>query len=377
MSGLSLAFSQYMPVQLLSGKDVLIKNSSRFQTLGKRCLIVTGANSAKASGALDDIERILNEAQISYTIYDKIKPNPLVSDCQEAGELARKFGADFVVGIGGGSPLDSAKVIALLASCPLSEAELYSLNWPKRPLPTVLIGTTAGTGSEVTMVSVLTNHLGQKKSVTAPALYPVLSFADPRYTASCGYETTLSCGLDALCHGIEGYFSVRGDFLTDIIGKEVIPLLLLALEKLAGNPEYRQGGSAIPMELREDLYYGSLLAGLILNHCGAGFPHTMSYVLTEEYHIPHGRACAIYLPEYLRRAAQYRPDKWEKLGLSLPEIIQKVEKLNPLPEIRMTSQKIEGLLARYEGNKNFKNSPGQPDENTAKGLMKKLWGDGK
>lgn len=212
------------------------------KNLGHRCLVVTGSHSAKASGALQDTERVLKEQEIVFTVFDQVKPNPLVSDCQQAAILAREQKADFIIGIGGGSPLDSAKVVALLATNFLDEKALYSLEWSCPPLPTVLVGTTAGTGSELTMVSVLTNSKGQKKSITAPALYPVLSFADPRYTVSCNYETTLSCALDALCHGMEGYFSLRSNFLTDSVAVAAIPRLILALGKLYDNEAYRMGG---------------------------------------------------------------------------------------------------------------------------------------
>lgn len=372
-ANIPLDFSHYMPVELLSGPNVLLEKGERLKKLGRRCLVVTGAHSAKASGALQDVERVLKEQGIIFTIFDQVKPNPLVSDCQQAAILAREQKADFIIGIGGGSPLDSAKVVALLATNSLDEKALYSLNWSYPPLPTVLIGTTAGTGSELTMVSVLTNGKGQKKSITAPALYPVLSFADPRYTVSCHYETTLSCALDALCHGIEGYFSLRSNFLTDSVAAAVIPRLMLALQKLSDNEAYRMGGEKIPLSLREELYYGSLLAGFVLNSCGAGFPHTMGYVLTEQYSVLHGRACAAYLPEFLSLACHHLPQKWSALGLSLEETRRLLFHLNPLPQIHMSREKIEALLSRYENNKNFHNSPGMPTEEDARKWMLQMW----
>ena len=128
------------------------------KTFGKKCIIVTGGKSALLSGALDDMKYALKECDIKYEIYDKIGPNPRIDHCHEAGEIARKFGADFIVGIGGGSPLDAAKAVAVYAANPeMKRDEIYTTTNRNKALPIVAIGTTAGTGSEVGRVSVLTN----------------------------------------------------------------------------------------------------------------------------------------------------------------------------------------------------------------------------
>ena len=116
-------FSFYMPVNILGGKNAMHNNKNAFSELGKRCIIVTGSSSAKKSGALDELISVLGELNIEYVIFDKITENPLTSTCCEGGKVAREFGADFVFGIGGGSPLDAAKAVAVYATNPTFSAE--------------------------------------------------------------------------------------------------------------------------------------------------------------------------------------------------------------------------------------------------------------
>ena len=162
--------------------------------LGSRCLIVTGRNSAKASGALDDCTAALDEHGVPWQVFDGIGQNPLLSSCHAAGTAARDFGADFLIGIGGGSPLDGVKAAAVYAANPeLTPPDVYG-GWKNPALPFALIGTTAGTGSEVTRVSVLTHDgTGRKKSISGPDLYARISLGDPRrYTASLPRRFTIS-----------------------------------------------------------------------------------------------------------------------------------------------------------------------------------------
>ena len=151
-----MSFGFYMPTEILSGTDTVTKNAAKF-AMGKQCLIVCGRNSAKACGALDDVTRVLNGHGIGWTVFNKIMENPLVSVCCEGGKLALEIGADFIVAIGGGSPLDAAKAIAAYAANPDVEGnDIYTAKLAPS-LPIIAIPTTAGTGSCITPVSVITN----------------------------------------------------------------------------------------------------------------------------------------------------------------------------------------------------------------------------
>ena len=135
-------FSFYMPVNILGGKNTLQNNQNIFKSMGKRCLIVTGKTSAKKSGALDELINIFNELDIQYEIFNEITENPLTSTCCDGGKVAREFQADFVVGIGGGSPLDASKAVCVYATNPhIINDDIYTANVENAPLPLIVIGT--------------------------------------------------------------------------------------------------------------------------------------------------------------------------------------------------------------------------------------------
>ena len=158
-------FNFHMPVHVVSGEGAVARNSTLLRTLGRRCLIITGGSSAKRSGALADVTAALDLWEIGWAVYDAVGPNPLVSACHEAGVVARSVRAEFIIGIGGGSPLDAAKAAAIFAANEeLAPMDIFQREGANPPLPLALVGTTAGTGSEVSPVAVLTiDESGRKK----------------------------------------------------------------------------------------------------------------------------------------------------------------------------------------------------------------------
>ena len=291
-------FNICMPVRIIGGENCVLKNSREFSKYGKKCLIVTSKSSAKKSGALDDVISVLNKEGIEYRIFDEITENPLVSAVIKAGEKARGFGAEFIVGIGGGSPLDASKAVAICAENPDFDIEgLYMRSVPAKALPVILVGTTSGTGSEVTGVSVLTNDGDMmKKSISGVDCYAAVSFLDPKYTYSMSYDVTVSTALDAFAHAVEGWFSPLCTDLPAKYGEMALPLIY-------GGLKYLDETKNLPDEkMRGDLYFGSIYAGLELNICGAAFPHTVGYVLTENFGVPHGKACTALMPLLLEKA---------------------------------------------------------------------------
>ena len=204
-----MKFDVFMPVRVISGKGAVRANAAVLCGFGEKCLIVTGGASAKSSGALEDCVFALKSAHVAYEIFSGIEPNPQTAACFQAGVLAREIGAQFIVGIGGGSPMDAAKAIAVYAANPeMDELAVYSRAVPAKALPVLLIGTTAGTGSEVTGVSVLTNSVtGKKKSISGADCYAAVSFCDYSYTLSAPPAVTVSTALDAFAHAAESYLA--------------------------------------------------------------------------------------------------------------------------------------------------------------------------
>ena len=355
---IAMTFNVYMPARCIYGKNAVIENSQALASLGKRCLIVTGKSSAKQSGALGDVCSALEKEGVKYAVFDSIPSNPLLSACHEAGKAAREAGADFIVGIGGGSPLDAAKAVAIYAANPdLSPADIYKRAYENAPLPVALVGTTAGTGSEVTGVSVLTNdETGAKKSISGPDCYAAVSFCDPKYTYSVPEGQTVSTALDAFAHATEGFFTAKCEGAERLFAEKCIPELYSCLKELAK-------GGEISEELRDRLYYGSIYAGLVINACGTAFPHPLGYVLTENYGVPHGTACAAFYSPFIDRCARFAPEKAESyFAMTADRQSAKalISSLTRLGDIKISKEQAEKYSERWASAlpRNFLASPG-------------------
>ncbi len=354
-----MTYNVYMPVRCIYGKNAVAENTELFSSLGKRCLIVTGKNGAKKSGALDDAISALKKEKIEFKIFDEITENPLISSCHKAGKEAFDFKADFILGIGGGSAQDASKAIAFYASNQnFSPADIYSKDSGcNAPVPVALIGTTAGTGSEVTAVSVLTNdETGIKKSIKGPDCYSKLSFCDPKYTYSLSYGYTVSTALDAFHHAIEGFFTVKCAGVEEIYAQKAIPMIYECLKELS-KKDY------VDKEIRDPLYYGSIYAGLVINTCGTAFPHPLGYVLTENYGVPHGIACAAFFNHFIDRCkifAKSKCDEFFKMTASEEEVKSVINSFIKLDDIKIDRELAHKYSARWENTipGNFKASPG-------------------
>lgn len=351
-----MKIDSYMPVRIISGADCLLKNSNALIKMGKRCFIVTGRSSARLSGALDDVFSIFHENGIEYTVFDRIEPNPLTKTCFEAGVTAREFGCDYVLGIGGGSVLDAAKAVAIFCSNPLmNHCDIYNRAVPSAHVPVALIGTTSGTGSEVTGVSVLTNSdTGLKKSISGPDCYADITFSDSKYTKSVSEDTRISACLDALAHAVEAYCASTCNDLVELYAKKAISLIAPFII-------YSRFRDLSDEEI-DSLHSASVFAGLAINIAGTCFPHTVGYYLTENHNVPHGRACAAFFSILISRIKKYCPEKYEAIfeisGCDVELFAEKVTKLADV-KINVDIDEIESISLRWKGGiKNFDRTPG-------------------
>lgn len=363
----------YVPVNIIMGKGCVRANASIFSNTGKRCMIVTGKNGAKRSGALDDLTATLASADIEYVVFDGIEQNPSYASCLAAAMEAKAAKAEFIIGIGGGSPLDAAKAIAVLTACSDTSAEaLYSMKWDASPLPVIAIGTTAGTGSEVTSVAVITSPDGLKKSFRAPTLYPVASFGDASYTMSLSPEFTRSTALDALAHCVESYFNRTANDISKTFATRGIAILVEMLEKTAVCD-----ASSLSFKDREKLYCASIYGGLAISVTGTAFPHALGYFLSEQYDIPHGNACAIYLEKFINYNSVTVPYESEVLfsaiGADREVLISLIKSNLPNLNITLDEAKIAELSPRYENNKSLNKCHGTVDRAFAEELLRTLF----
>ena len=345
-----MTLNSFMPVKLITGAGCVTASAKELAKLGKVCLIVTGKTSAKVSGALRDATDTLDRNGQHWLLFDEIGQNPKLTDCVAAAEKAIAAEADFVLGIGGGSALDAAKCIAVLAANPgMTQAQLYAFDWANTPLKIALVGTTAGTGSEVTKVSVITTPDGRKKSFHHEAIFPALALGDPTYTMSLPPMVTRSTMVDVLAHCAESFFSRSANHISRCYAVEGIRLLLpvfrMMVEKGCDNLDY---------DTREKLYCASIYGGLAINVTGTCFPHTMGYLLTEAFGIPHGTACAVFQKDFYaynkavvpELAAEYL----ERIGCSEEAYFDLLEKLTPPCEITMFEELIAESHSRWINN---------------------------
>ncbi len=330
----------FMPTRIITGRDCVFQNRERL-ILGKRAFIVTGKSSGRLSGALSDVEAILSDSKIPYQVYDKIENNPEITDMAEGGRACREFNADFIIAIGGGSPLDAAKAIAVYASNSPDENgdfKLYDIfggKYENSPLPMCAIPTTAGTGSEVTPYSILTLHKEQtKRSFSSPDVFFKTAFLDGKYTQGLPKQVARNTAVDAMCHLIEGYTNKKSTNLTDYMALEGLRIIGKHLDALSSG-EFTE-------EICAELLWASTIGGMVISQTGTTIVHSMGYQLTYFKDIPHGMANGFLVYEYLKRVNDVCKEKVDNivssLGLkNLEKFKEYVEKILPRTVNFMTS----------------------------------------
>ncbi len=355
-----------------------LKTHGEALILGTSCLIVTGKRSAKISGALRDVTGVLTAHGIPYTVYDGVTENPLLSQTREAGRQGRDFGADFVVGIGGGSPLDAAKGAAVFACDPdLPEAVLYDSTAPKACLPLAALPLTAGTGSEVNRYSVLT--VGERKlSFSTPDTLPRVAFLDPRYLRTLGREGTVSTALDAFCHCLESYLSPKSTPASEADARKGGRLLW----ELLTTKEFRPDG-ADAAGLTEDERLATLEAGACggraIKVTGTGFPHPLGYGLSLRHGIPHGRACGAFTGVFVERNEETEEGRRrlmafaDALGTS-PAMIAAVIPALADVNLSLSDAEITTMVSLVSGAKNYQNAPAVIGDGEAEAILTEMFG---
>lgn len=289
-----------LPTKIIAGENCLAQHSAELAALGKKALIVTGKSSAR-NGSLQDVQQALTQEKIAYTVFDQITSNPSIELTRQAADVAKAHDVDFIIGLGGGSPLDSAKAVAILKTNDLDDTALFSGPYPQPFLPVVAIPTTSGTGSEVTQYSILSNsHLETKTSIAHPGIFPKLAFLDARYTLALPKHITINTAIDALSHAVEGYLSVKATEFSQIFAEKSLALLGESLPHLAGD---------LDLPLRDSLLQASTLAGIVIAHTGTTAVHSLGYSLTYFKNIDHGRANGLLLTAYLEFLSTEHLDK--------------------------------------------------------------------
>ena len=317
-------FIYTQPVKIIFGEGKFAQLGEVLQELGvQRCVIACGRHFAPTAKEMQEADsRIVG-------VFGGVEQNPQLSGVKETARIARETGADAVLGVGGGSAIDTAKFAAAIA---LGDGEAEDYYYARKPFPAqrltiIAVPTTAGTGSEVTQVSVVSNGT-EKKTINNPVFMPRAAIVDPVLSSTVPPRTTMNTGLDALAHALEGYWSRNHQPISDLMAIEAVRIILGNLETA-----YRDGAD---MEARANMAYAALLGGLSFALPKTAASHACSYPLSEDYHLPHGEACAFTLDSLVRINADERLEHLcRAVGLKdTEELSQRIAALKALGGLR-------------------------------------------
>jgi alcohol dehydrogenase class IV len=276
--------------------------------IGCRVLLVTDTGML-ATGLVDQVQVILANAGVDVTVFSDVVADPPETVVLAATEAAKVADVDAVIGFGGGSSLDVAKLVAVLAMDNQSLKDIYGVgNITGGRLPLILIPTTSGTGSEVTPISILTTGKSEKMGVVSPVLIPDIALLDPELTLGLPAHVTAATGIDAMVHAIEAYASTSANNnpLSKVLAKQALRLMGAALETAVHTPR--------DIEARSDMLLGSLLAGQAFANSPVAAVHALAYPIGGHYKVPHGLSNALVLPQVLRFNAVTAPQSYAEIA---------------------------------------------------------------
>lgn len=282
-----------MPSQILYGPHSFQTIGKQVSTFGKKALIISDPIMEQI-GNVSLCENYLRKESIPFAKYLGVKSEPTDVYVDEAIAVCREEKCDVIVAVGGGSCIDTAKAVAVMMTNEgyIGDYVGNQKDFSEKPLPLIAVPTTAGTGSEVTKVTVIINTKTEvKMMLSKPELLPAVAIVDPLLTLSCPPPVTAATGIDALCHAIEAYISKRSHPVTDTLALSAIDLITKYL--------YRAYQNGDDLEARDKVALGSMLAGAAFSNASVTLVHGMSRPIGALFHVPHGVSNAMLLPAVL------------------------------------------------------------------------------
>ena len=370
-----MEFFAWNPGRVLFGRGVLERLGDEVSRLGSRALLVTGRTFARKHGYTDWLVNVMREAGVEVAVFDKVEPNPSAETVDLGAQEARKHRAEVIVAFGGGSPMDAAKGIAVVASL---GGTAYDYFYPyvveKDVLPVVALPTTAGTGSEVTKYAVITDTRANRKAVVVG--YPIIPRAallDPEVLKHMSPQLTAWTGFDALSHAVEAFLSKKSTPLVEIFAREAVSIIF----------NHLPGAVKGSLEDRERVFFASLLAGYAINEAGTILAHGLGYYLTTHHNVHHGLANALVLPPALEALVEAVPEKLSVLAkaaglatadpLAFIDALKRLEDSTGLPrslkEVGVSPDELGKMVevaAQYK--RNLENSPLEITRDTIKAI---------
>jgi alcohol dehydrogenase class IV len=360
-----------IPPVLITGTGAVEKVGEECKKLGgKKGLIVTDAVLSKL-GALEGVKKSLASQGLDVAVYDKIAAEPTDVYVQEGVQTFRDNGCDFLLAVGGGSAIDTAKAVSVMLTNP-GEIDGYRGlgKLVKKGAPLVAIPTTAGTGSEVTVFTIITDtKKNVKMLIGSPYLMPQVAIVDPAMTLSCPRGLTAAVGIDALTHAIEAYVSLKGQAMSDMY-------CLSAIELISGNLRqvFANGNN---IEAREKVMLGALQAGIAFSNASVALVHGMSRPIGAYFHVPHGVSNAVLLGVVTEFSLIGNPHRYAQIAKAMGEDIAglsdmdaakraadavrrliKDVKIPSLPELGVDGKKLKELAPQMAEDAIASGSPG-------------------
>ena len=305
------------PVRVHLGPGVSERVGELARSYGTRALVVTGRQAARRTGALDRVLASLRQAGVDAEVWDRVTPNPEAPLADEGAEQARRIGADVVIGLGGGSAMDTAKLIAMLARSGGRAWEYAPIHGPdrRRPtgaLPILAVPTTSGTGSHANATAVVTHPEGREKlGIWHPVMYPREALVDVELLTTMPPAVTRATGLDVLFQCIEPYVGRRASPFSDLLAEEGMRLVSRYLVRAV-----RDGSDR---EARAGMAVADTLAGIAIDQAGVGLIHALEHPLSGRYGVVHGEGLAALAPAVMAFNLPERPERFARIAALLGE----------------------------------------------------------
>ena len=307
-----MAFNINHMTPVLFGEGTSLQTGERLKTLGCKKVLAVYDKGVKQAGITDKIIESIKEQGIEVAVFDGVKADPPDTMIDEGAEIGRKAGVDGVVGIGGGSTMDTAKTINLLLNNPGKVKDYMGTSKELKPGKNlILLPTTAGTGSEVTMFAVITDTADEnkKKGMAGPLVRANLAIVDPMLTVGMPPSITADTGMDAYAHAVEAIMGNNRNPMSDLLGEQAISLVMKYLPKAVKNGK--------DMEARTEMSYAAMLAGYSFNDSLTHMGHSLGHTLGSIFHIPHGNACGVAMPEIIEYLAEEVPGPIRLIGKAM------------------------------------------------------------
>ncbi len=304
-------FDIQVPTRVVFGRGTLSRVGELTAEHGRRALLVTGRRAARAHGHLERVTRSLNAAGVETHLFDGVAPNPSAADAETAVALARRHDCDVVVGLGGGSALDTAKAVSVAAPGGKEVAALVGTTLPDGTpaLPVVAVPTTAGSGAEVTKGAILTDPArGLRSGIRGACLFPRTAVVDPALVGSAPPEVAAAAAFDALAHALEGYVARRSTPVSRSLSRQALTLVARHLPDLARG--------RVDEEAAEEMSFAALLGGVNVATVSTCLPHRLQQAMgaVPGLSLSHGAGLALLYPAWLRHAEPARPELFAQVA---------------------------------------------------------------